>query len=513
MKRVIGLLLLAGWGVGPAALAEQPIEATTQELVVGRIDIVIGDIFDLDDPQEDSLPYRLANRLHRRTREHVVRDLILLRPGDRYSTSRLRESERLLRSQRFFHDAVIRLGAAHDGVVDLTIEARKSLAIEHSVDVDRTGTEFKYRDPALAGRHITLGLEWADNDDGNPWHVDLQKPFESLDGRLELSGRIAGGARIDHRYSRGEVVGSFRHVEDRFDVSVGLSDGLSKGRTVRWRYGLSYERHQYDLDPNPDPEWDTELFDPSGPRPQDREIVAPWIGFEYVEDAFAEVEHLDLIDRVEDRYTGKFFRARLGWSTRALGADRDRAIFDLKGSLTRDRGDDLRLGFLMSGHGRWGADGAEDLLVSASAEAYRRDFGEHIFYARLGVDLAHNLDADDQLLLGGRTGLRGFPLRYQDGDQRFLLTLEQRFYTDWRPLHLAAVGAAVFADVGRSWFRHGTELPDGGEGVLADLGVGLRLALSRTGRGHMLHVDVAFPIGGDPSIDGVQILVGTFETF
>jgi hypothetical protein len=32
-----------------------------------------------------------------------------------------------------------------------------------------------------------------------------------------------------------------------------------------------------------------------------------------------------------------------------------------------------------------------------------------------------------------------------------LLTVEQRFYTDWYPFRLARFSAAVFGDVGRTW--------------------------------------------------------------
>ena len=32
--------------------------------------------------------------------------------------------------------------------------------------------------------------------------------------------------------------------------------------------------------------------------------------------------------------------------------------------------------------------------------------------------------------LGGDTGLRGYPLRYQNGNQRALFTVEERLYTN-----------------------------------------------------------------------------------
>jgi hypothetical protein len=48
-------------------------------------------------------------------------------------------------------------------------------------------------------------------------------------------------------------------------------------------------------------------------------------------------------------------------------------------------------------------------------------------------------------------GLRGYPLRYESGTSRGLLTVEQRFYTDWYPFRLVRFGAAIFGDVGRTW--------------------------------------------------------------
>ena len=81
------------------------------------------------------------------------------------------------------------------------------------------------------------------------------------------------------------------------------------------------------------------------------------------------------------------------------------------------------------------------------------------------LTLLADLDRDNQLLLGGDNGLRGYPLRFQTGDRRFLLTLEQRFYHPRQFLRLFYAGAAVFFDAGRAW-------EDGvpGDGMLYDAG-------------------------------------------
>ena len=68
------------------------------------------------------------------------------------------------------------------------------------------------------------------------------------------------------------------------------------------------------------------------------------------------------------------------------------------------------------------------------------------------METTHALDPDQQLLIGGDTGLRGYPLGYESGTSRGLLTVEQRFYTDWYPfawrvleLRYSAMSAALGA--------------------------------------------------------------------
>ena len=85
------------------------------------------------------------------------------------------------------------------------------------------------------------------------------------------------------------------------------------------------------------------------------------------------------------------------------------------------------------------------------------------------------------------------------------MTIEQRYFTDWYPFRLARIGGAIFADVGRVWGRN--PLGDEPRGWLTDVGIGLRIAPTRGSSGKMLHIDLAFPLNGDASIDNVQILL------
>lgn len=114
-------------------------------------------------------------------------------------------------------------------------------------------------------------------------------------------------------------------------------------------------------------------------------------------------------------------------------------------------------------------------------------------------------------MIGGDTGLRGYPLRYQTGDSKFLFTMEQRYFWDWYPFRLFRIGGAIFADVGRTW---GDSPVDGeNKGWLSDVGFGFRFAPTRAGARKMLHLDIAFPLNGDSSIDEVQILLEAKRRF
>jgi hemolysin activation/secretion protein len=149
--------------------------------------------------------------------------------------------------------------------------------------------------------------------------------------------------------------------------------------------------------------------------------------------------------------------------------------------------------------------------MDASVRYYVEQSKNWLFFTTLTATKGWRLDLDDQILLGGDNGLRGYPLRYQDGTSRALFTVEQRYFTDWYPFRLFRVGAAVFFDAGRTWGN--APLAASGLGVLKDAGFGLRFGNSRSGLGNVVHVDVAFPFDGGASINKAQFLVQTEKSF
>ena len=78
-------------------------------------------------------------------------------------------------------------------------------------------------------------------------------------------------------------------------------------------------------------------------------------------------------------------------------------------------------------------------------------------------------------------------------------------------IQLFNVGAAVFYDMGATWGRDPLGAPS--RGLLRDVGFGLRLGNSRSALGNVLHIDIAYPLDGDSSINDVQFLVETRKSF
>ena len=150
-------------------------------------------------------------------------------------------------------------------------------------------------------------------------------------------------------------------------------------------------------------------------------------------------------------------------------------------------------------------------MLTAEARYYASTGDRTKFFATIAGTVTENLDDDTQLLLGGDTGLRGYPLRYQAGTASALLTLGERYYTNWYPFRLFHVAAAAFFDMGRTW---GTDVTGAtSDGLLKDVGIGLRLGSSRSAFGNVIHIDLAFPLDGGDDIEDVQFIVETKARF
>ncbi len=522
------------WGALPPGVAASAIPSDQELLaggaVIGEIYVRTQDIFDPSLEDEDKLLFNVANRLHMTTRPGVVERKLLFARGELYDPRRLHETARYLRSQSYLYDAQIKPVRYRNGRVDILVTTRdvwtlsagaglertggantvqvnledsnflgtgRKLEVKYSDDPDRSSQRFRFADTALFGTRAELRLWYSDNSDGHRQIFDLAKPFYALDSRWAAATKLLSDERQQKLYNQGDVVERFRHERTMAEVSGGLSKGLMGRHARRWLVGYTYDRNRFSADQD-----SSDGFELDG-----RTLSYPWIGFETVEDGYIETRNMDRLGRTEDFNLGTEMRGRLGFSSSAWGGDKDQAIFSFDVRSGWEPAADQTLLVTGRAGGRWGASGYENVSLGGELRYFLRTFGQHRLQIALRVDAAWNLDPERQLLLGGDNGLRGYPRRFQDGDRRFLLSLEQRFYTNWELFNLIHAGGAVFIDAGRAWYDgRGDDL-----GVLKDVGLGLRLSSSRSAKGTMVHLDVAYPLDGDS--DKIQWLVTSRETF
>jgi hypothetical protein len=512
--------------------AGMPCSLDDAENRVGEIEVDARNIFDLSRPGENLLLFRLANRLHRTTRPWVILEQLVFRSGDPFSHQALAESERVLRGNHYVYDAHVvplrcvdhrvdvsvltrdvwtleggvsfhRAGGANSSSFELQdinfLGSGKRIQLSQTSTVDRLSRLIGYRDPNLLGSRGQLDLSFSDNSDGKTESVSLERPFYSLDARWAAGVKGFMDRRVDSLYDAGHVVDLFRHQQDFLELYGGLSPGLVNGDTQRFRAGFTLDRNLFTRVPG------------SSFVPADRVLAYPWIGYQWIENGFTTERDLNRIQRTEDFNFGRQVDLKLGFSGKGFGGDRDRLIAAGTASAGwRPAPAELLFGSLFA-TARYAEGRAENAVVSGALRFYARDWGTSVTYVNLEGALVHRLDADGQLLLGGDSGLRGYPLRFEQGDRRVLLNLEQRVYGTREFFHLLYFGGAVFFDAGRAWFAEAHS--PRGEGLLTDAGLGLRIGSSRSARGSVVHLDLAFPLNAGPTIKRAQWLVSTSESF
>jgi hypothetical protein len=503
--------------------------------VIGSILLVKTDVFDLADERENNFLYRFINKLHIITKDDVIEKQLLLKPGDLYSKRLSDETERNLRRNRYLYDVEITPLAPQDGVVDLRVATRdvwtlkpslslsrkggenktilgihelnllgrgQTVRVERIETVDRTSNTFEFSDAQIGDSWVSTELVLADNSDGHTTFLSVIRPFFALNTPWSAGVTALDGDRRSTLYDLGDPAAEYQQERRRFTAFGGWSAGLQDGWVRRFTVGVVRDDNLF-----------SEVVDGTllAAIPEDRELLYPFIGLELLQDQFETTRNREQIGETEDFFTGTRFSTRIGFANESIGADRDAILYTA--SYSRGFGAINKTALLVSAwaSGREENSGSANALVGAAARYYSQQSEKRVFFATMRGIHGHNLDLDNPVELGGVLGLRGYPLRYQSGDASFLFTIEQRYFSDWYPFRLFRVGGAIFADVGRTWGDN----PVGGEsaGWLRDVGFGLRFAPTRTGTRKILHLDIAFPLDGDASIDDVQILLQSKRSF
>ena len=537
---VCALALSAGL---PMSVSAQPVanapptfpELEAAQARIGEVRVRTEDVFDTQDAKEAGALYRWANALHIQTRTGVIENALLFKRGDPVSVAVIDETERLLRGERYLYDVQIRPTAYRDGVVDIEVVTRDSwtlvpglsagraggentsgirlreynflgtgttLGIGHSNGVDRSSNQLLVSNDRVFGSRTAATLSLASNSDGERYAASVVRPFYSLDATWGAGATAVKDNRIDAVYNAGNVVSEYRHRQQQAEVFAGWSRGRVDGWVQRYSVGVSLLDDAFEPEPG--------RTAPSALNADER-LVGPFVRYELIEDRYAKVINRDMIGVPEFLALGLASTVQLGWASTALGSSHDAVLYQASVSRGFVPSPEQTLLASASIEGQYTDGHVRKQLFGVEGKYYLQQSKRWLFYAAASGDMLTNPDVLDMLLLGGDNGLRGYPLRYQAGDRRALLTLEERIYSNLFVWNLFRVGAAAFVDVGRAW--GGPHVNTVNPGWLADAGVGLRLSSVRLSTKDIVHIDVAFPFNATPDIKKVQVLVKAKTSF
>lgn len=532
--------------------------ATVSEIFVDN-----GSVFDVGSEDLDARfnwAYRLANRMHVRTREGVIRRELLFRAGDCYVPALLEDSERILRSLTFIADADVFAVRQPDSTYHVVVETRDewSMRLEPQWDSDNGGMAVKgvqlREDNVLgSGQHVSAYLKEHQGERVYGANVGTRQLFHTQwDAELGVAKTPVGISvvqRLAYPFRGENGRWAFRqqieHVERNFEIFVPREDGpgvrrryfpearrsFDAGAVMRLGrrgnltlFGLAvagewteYPRDYLSTDGGGDVPVTQQQPGEGEPAP----VVTGLDTLSSVRVVFLAGQRnvyfqrrraLDAVRGTEDVRLGVEAEVAVGRSVSAF-SDGDDLMLDVGFSFAGAPLRTVVAGVRGTASGRrdFGAEQGEfewrSVFGQADAWAYWRpsDASRHTVVASASMVGGWRTRVPFQLTLGNRAGLRGFPSHAYPGERRLVGTLEHRMYLGWPYPRLFDLGTAAFVDVGKMWAggdTFGVNSP-----WATSVGAGLRLAFPPGSR-RTYRLDIAVPLTKGYSARDVVFTLG-----
>lgn len=492
-------------------------------------------VFDENDPDENNRLYLFLNKLHINTRPSVVRAQLLFEEGELLSVKKIQESERILRKRSYLTNAYIVPLTVCAEQVDIMVVTQDSWALEPQISVSResegTQSGFAISDGNIfgTGNSLTIGYEqnaqrnlisydfsnphifnsqiatkiyYADTSDGRDTILDISRPFHSLETPWAAglyTQDVTLEAPIRHM---DEQINEFRHQTMHNRVYFGLATDVTPTHTQRWLAGISNEEDKF-----------FETVDTLQPIPGERKAVYPWIEYQYLENRYGVFKNVNQIQRPEDIALGQNLSFRLGYGGTQFENPDDVVRYIGKYTYIVDFDSEHIFETTLNLDGRHYSklEGMNSTVAGINLTYNYFQDERRRWYMGLNYDIGQDLAQYEELTVGDISGLRGYPTDYQRGDERYVFTVERRYFTDIHIFNLMRVGAVVFFDMGKAW---GVE-QYGYSPLLSNVGFGLRLSSSKVRIGNVVHVDIATPTSArnEPGVGKYQLTIGAQSRF
>ncbi len=518
---------------GIAAAEIPPESARISPPIIDSIEIRPGNVFDLSDPAQNNILFRLADKTHIVTRKSVIRRELLVREGDVYDSALVYESLRNLRSLPYLLYVNIHLETGHRGEHILVVETtdkwsayprvsymrsggrndirfglKESNFLGYGVemahryyilDKDRNYYQTEFSNGRILNHDYSVYFLYSDNPQAGQVAAVVGRPFYSLDqkwgGQLSYSHLRR---RLDF-YVAQYLSAQEKYNRDSYLLQVSYRTG---GNTVKYHFTPRYEytklrsrgRNIYVADV------DTLL-----PKPA-QDTVAHY--FEFTLRAqqinYAVFRQINRFYKPEDINLGLDAQATAG---AAYKPGFHRSLYQYASvwpQYTFALGPNLCIAGIKGDE--WFAGGEK---IRRDINSYFIYYGQYHERNTLAVRASYRSvrlkNKSYTLYLDEDYGVRGYPAYSFNGEDRLLLTIENRYYSGIEILTVG-LGAAAFVDIGNIWARDSSPtLRD----TRYSFGAGLRLGVSRSTNAEVVRFDLAYA----PERGKWEISVGTGQYF
>ena len=491
-SRTVGSLLvlitMALWPSGRlAAQTAAPVETVDSIIIENR------SVFDRNDDAPNWLA-RLANALHIRTRQWVVRRHLLLDRGDPFDRARMEESERALRSLGIFR--AVRVDTVHSPDGKLAIRAvtadgwstqpqlsfssvggdktwevgfiernflgtGQEVALKYGQDPDRRRLDFEFTNPHFFGRRTMLSARYGDLSDGNKgdWRVGL--PFSETAARhaLESYGQIADERVLQFR--DGTLLDSTRHHLSQVGIGGGVALHATTHAYARLLGAWEWRREDFALS-------ETSPFPYSVFTTFRTGVELGSVRFRVLEqfNSYARREDVDLSPRIR---VGMFVQSGIG--------------YDMSGQASAV----WTRGFAVL---RLMANGLDSTRTRGELTVVSQNVRRHtiIAHAEAGL-LSHPQPGAEFDPWLEQRGPRLFGIHDFTGTRMTWFALEDRYVIADNLFGLMGFGVAPFLDYGGAWFADEAARQGG------DAGISLRFGPTRAVRGYAEEMAFGYRFG------------------
>jgi hypothetical protein len=382
--------------------------------------------------------------------------------------------------------------------------------IESYRNTQRSGYKLLATVPLFQKQNTSVKLSFADNNDGQQSSLFLHKMFAGFHTKTAYHLGFNEESRNDTLFQNDQDQSIFDHDISFKEASYAWLNFNSDSRLLRYRLGITQEKDSFS---ELSSEQSSDLSSPplTNVKPEDRYLLYPWFAFEYIEKDFRKLTNVHLITQIEDFNHGWQLNSRLG-----IGNGNKESSAWTVWKMRVKKGFNLHENSLLLLDLTLANDIYQQrdnrLLVRISGEYFYQLNKSWGFYLSNTNIVSKNQYLDQPVTMGGNTGLRGFPLQYQHGQDSIKLTSEIRYYPQINIFKLFDLAGVAFVDAGRT---HGeSTIKNIEEGWLGSAGLGLRLHSPHSGGNYpIIHIDFAFPQSDNPDINRFEIKVQAKKSF